>query len=94
VCEQLFSGTQNLSKSQFTPVINKKSMVLRQMLDKSTNHYMVSNSITKKAKHERGCFNDQSARHNVAVDRSIDDDTTTQGRVALRDMTNVKARKR
>ena len=93
VCEQLFAGTQNLTKTQFISTINKKALTLRNLQDPTTAFYMPMNSITKHAKQSRGCFNDPSAKHDVPVMRSVDDTTTSIGSVSLRVKANVKARK-
>ena len=92
-CEQLFAGTQNLSKEQFINAINKRALTLRNLQDPDNAFYMPMNSITKNAKHSHGCFNEPSARHDVPVIRSVDDNTTTIGATSLRVKANSKARK-
>ena len=93
VCEQLFAGLQNKSKREFLLTLGKNAMILRNQLDPNTRFYMPMNTITKQAKHSHGCFNDTSAKHDVPVARSVDDNTTTIGSMSLREKANVKPRK-
>lgn len=93
VCEQLFAKLQNKSKVDFFRALSKNSFVLNKLLDPNTEFYMPGNSITKHAKHAHGCFNDESTRHHVRVERSNEDITTTKGSESLRVTANSKAMK-
>lgn len=89
-CEQHFSTSQNKTAVDFIKSVDIYSKELEKRLCAKTPFYYPGNSITRGGKRSRSDFNDESAQHEDALVRSLDDDSTSKGSKPIREKSRVK----
>ena len=92
-CEQYFSMFQHTTADGFIKNVDTYSRELAKKLSEATPFYYPGNSITKGGKRTRANFNDESAQHEDALVRSVDDNSTSKGSKPIREKSRVKLTK-